>query len=140
MPAPNERLSGGEMMGDTGCEDVSSVPGGGWIHFRNSGEASWAPEGKVASGYGRMPYAYWVKYARSTYVIEEAARKIIPIDMSRIRVAALAAALIWGLVGVLLIGHLETPERSVFSEESQDENATMVESVAPLLELYDEVP
>ena len=140
MPAPNERLIGGHMMAATGYEDDASVPGGGWIHFRNSWGASWAPDSKVASGYGRMPYAYWVKYARSTYVIEEAARKFIPIDTSRVRVAALVAALIWGLVGVLLIGHLETPERSVFSEESQDENATMVESVVPLLELYDEVP
>jgi len=140
MPFSGERIQGGHMMAAVGYQDDSQAAGGGWVFFRNSWGIDWACESEVAPGYGRMPYAYWLKYCRSAYVLERAVEK--PQSRSAVKAtakhAAIAAALIWLVVGTMVFRNLDDENREYPPIMKTEQTIEMPEVVTPLLDLIED--
>ncbi len=67
MPLANEQSIGGHAMAIVGYQDDAAVPGGGYFMIRNSWGETWASEGALGAGYGRLPYEFISQHSRSAY-------------------------------------------------------------------------
>jgi len=73
LPFPGEVRVGGHAMCIMGYEDLPAQPeiGGGRFYIRNSwGTSTWAPNSRIAPGYGTIPYAYISRFCTEAYVVE----------------------------------------------------------------------
>ncbi len=67
MPLANEQSIGGHAMAIVGYQDDATVPGGGYFMIRNSWGETWAKDGALGAGYGRLPYEFISQHSRSAY-------------------------------------------------------------------------
>ena len=139
MPFSKEQAVGGHMLAAVGYEDDTEAPGGGWIYFRNSWGTGWASESRVAPGYGRLPYAYWVRYGRSAHVIQ---RRSVPEMMPRrqhSRAMAVAAVFLLALIGVAVLQNVGVSNagRDDRSRGSDIQSTSLVGAMNRLCEIVD---
>jgi hypothetical protein len=58
MPLPGSQRVGGHAMLACGYAADSEFAGGGYLILRNSWGSDWAPQSRIAPGYGLLPFAY----------------------------------------------------------------------------------
>ena len=111
MPFPGESTRGWHRILITGYQDDKDAPGGGYFHFLNSWSTQWAHESPIKEGYGLLPYAYFLQYARNVSKMERRpTASLAEADKhSRVSVnSVLISALFWSLLGIAILGQLRS--------------------------------
>jgi len=137
MPFPGESTRGWHRILLTGYQDDTNAPGGGYFHFRNSWGEQWAPESSVKPGYGLLPYAYFLQYARNVSKMErrqDSTTAVVP-KQSRISLMyVVVTVLFWSLIGLSILGHLKTTHDWQFRTThpvSSDHLTSIMDSLFP---------